>query len=281
MAFLVFHTSNYGTDHKEMKYYDAPELNYAFDYVLKGMYNNALRTLQPAVEKDNIYAIYYCNLIKSWPHSRVVLHGTCNKNYKFTKEDYSVIRRDADRGQAIALYILLKQCENNNRDFQKCMPYLIKSAENGFFLAQYELAQYYGAAENRYADFKKRDFWYKKSSEQGYSWALLNYGITTIEKVLKQNLYKHFSFNWEWPKATTEEEKANYNLGFKMIKQAAEKGLNEAFYPLGMLYTSTEFPEGRNCQKALYWMERAADQNIEDAVLALDGWQRYCPENKG
>ena len=190
---------------------------------------------------------------------------------------FEAYRKDADNGDAEAQFFVflfeLLGIGSRAADPNEMLTYLRTSAENGYALAQYELALSYamsGLADG-YANAK---LWYEKAAEQGLPMAQNNLGNMYYRgKGIPADYQKAYALF-----AAAAEQgiaEAQTNLGemlangdgvqqdleraFELFYQAANAG-----YPLAQSFVADFYYEGNlaapDMEKAFYWYSLAAAQ---------------------
>jgi TPR repeat protein len=124
---------------------------------------------------------------------------------------------------------------------------LQKKAGEGDPFAQHELGLRYLLGKGFQADTQKAVLWIKKAVDRDLASAKYNYGILFLNEI-----------GVEW----------NPFLSFENIKFAAESGMPEAQYVMGIFYTD-DLIVTRNINQAKEWFEKSARNNFEPAKNAL------------
>ena len=154
---------------------------------------------------------------------------------------------------------------------------LQKLAEEGYDLAQYQLADIY-----KELDIDKAVKWYKKAANQGYVLAQHNLGTIyangeRVERDLNEAI--------RWDEKAMEEQgfipsqaalgflylkMEKYPEAFQLLKLPAEKGYVKSQALLADIYHSGDGIE-KNLEKAFYWYQKAARQGYSHAQFILAG----------
>lgn len=124
---------------------------------------------------------------------------------------------------------------------------LVQLANSGDPLAQHELGLRLLTGEGISADTIKAVFWIKKAASQKLTSALYNYGIMLIN-----------GWGTDW----------NPFDAFDNFSIAAESGMSQAQYVLGVLYTDNLIVP-RDWNKAYYWIKKADSGGFEPAKNVL------------
>lgn len=129
---------------------------------------------------------------------------------------------------------------------------LIQKANAGEPQAQYEAGMRYFLGQGFEADTNKSVYWLEKAAAQNYTDALYNLAI----------FYNNgWGVNWNPFKA------------FSLFLKAAEKGMPQAQYAVGLMYTENLLMP-RSLKEAYIWIDKAANQKFEPAVETLKELKR-------
>ena len=120
---------------------------------------------------------------------------------------------------------------------------LVQIANSGDPLAQHELGLRLLTGEGIAADTAAAVYWIKKAASQKLTSAMYNYGIMLIN-----------GWGTEW----------NPFAAYQNFLLAAEAGMNQAQYVVGILHTDNLIVK-RDWNKAYYWIKKSADGNYEPA----------------
>ncbi|MBT8386077.1 MAG: sel1 repeat family protein [Ignavibacteria bacterium] len=124
---------------------------------------------------------------------------------------------------------------------------LTREANTGDPLAQHELGLRYLIGEGVLADTAYAVYWIKKSADQNLTSAKYNYAILLMN-----------GMGVEW----------NPFAAFKYFKSAAEDGMVQAQYIVGVHYTDN-LTVKRDWNQSYYWIKKSADGKYEPAVEIL------------
>ena len=117
---------------------------------------------------------------------------------------------------------------------------LVQIANSGDPLAQHELGLRLLTGEGIAADTATAVYWIKKAASQKLTSAMYNYGIMLIN-----------GWGTEW----------NPFAAYQNFLLAAEAGMNQAQYVVGILHTDNLIVK-RDWNKAYYWIKKSADGEL-------------------
>ena len=207
------------------------------------------------------------------------------KRYRRAAE---IIRNAAEQGEAKAQY-MLGQCysigEGVSADRNEAIKWYRKAAEQGYVLAQMEMADAYEEMADAYENKDKKESmrWLRKAAEQGYAKAQFELGRCYAKgKGVAKSMEKAAA----WYRKASDQGLAEaqwslgscYHLGagvsknategVKWLKEAALQGLGVAQLHLGLCY---EYGDGvsRDWIEAARWYQKAAVQDIAEAQYQL------------
>lgn len=121
---------------------------------------------------------------------------------------------------------------------------LIQEANSGDVLAQHELGLRSLLGEGMTADTVQAVYWIKKAAEQELPSAMYNYAIMLIN-----------GWGVEW----------NPFTAFMYFRKAAKRGMIQAQYILGVLYTDNLIVK-RDLNYAYYWIDKSASEGNQEAI---------------
>lgn len=217
------------------------------------------------------------------------------------------LAQSGDAQAQYALGLAYLHGEGVKQDYVLAKQWLEQSANANFADAQTALGEMYFNGIGVEQDYKQAKMWFKKSAKQGQAYAehylgtmylLAGWGVKRnseqaeywLKRAVKQNLaeakfglaelYFHSDFYKIKPKMSKKEILSLY-------QQSAEQGFAVAQHKLGLFYfagimsrnnevsftdtlvnTMNTF-ESENGQKALYWLERAAEQDYVKSQVFL------------
>ena len=163
---------------------------------------------------------------------------------------YEILRQTADAGVAEAAFDLsVAHFEERglDRDIELYLSYMLKSAEGGYPMAQYNLGSYHalgGVSHNNESAL----YWTKLAADQGLDLAQFQLGNISMEGLLGQPVDSH--------------------LAIKQWTLAAEQDLEEAQIALGEAYAEGSGVAQDN-QLARHWLSKAANKNDPSVQLQL------------
>lgn len=137
-----------------------------------------------------------------------------------------------------------EQAGRNNAAFDLYM----KSAEQGYAVAQYAIGAFYFQGDHVSKDLSKALEWFTKAAEQGFAPAQFSVGM--------RHLYGE----------GTPEDAAK---AVEWLTKAAEQGYHHAQFNLGMCYCFGKGVE-KDAEKGKEWLQKAAEQGNPDARKALE-----------
>ncbi|WP_338813141.1 tetratricopeptide repeat protein [Bernardetia sp. Wsw4-3y2] len=166
--------------------------------------------------------------------------GEENKNSNEATEEKVVI--DDNFLEGIQLYQKAKTFYDDE-NFQEAIPYLEEAAKKGHEGAQFDLGYLYKEGKGTKQDNEKSLFWFKEAAKQESAMAQM--AVASIYLVDK-----------------------NYNEGFKWTKLAAQQGVVEAQYYVGMMYLEGKGTT-KNYTEAIKWHKEAIKSNHAEAMFSL------------
>lgn len=200
------------------------------------------------------------------------------------QSDFSRIKKDAERGDARAQFILAGHYEVPDgavkQNPQEAIKWYEKSAEQGYVFAQCYLGIYYngGVVKPNYQEAVK---WLKKAAEQGCMLAQYLLGCSYEEgKGVEKDEKKAFKLFSKLAAQGFEAADARLALLYARkddstitpqqaqdcLRKAAEKGDARAQFYLGI---TQESPIDEDPQEAFKWFSKAAEQGLAQAQYKL------------
>ncbi len=154
-------------------------------------------------------------------------------------------RRDYEAGETLEteelynLGVAYFQGDVIERDFAKAGDIFTKTAEAGLAQAQYSLGLFYANGTAFERNEETAFSWFVKAAAQGHDKAQF--------EVAQRYYYGYGAPQRDLAKA------------FEIFQQSAQQGNIKSQLLLGMMYGKGEAPEGKNYEKAAYWLEKAKD----------------------
>lgn len=189
----------------------------------------------------------------------------------------------AQKGDARAQYLAGKISEDSHLieryvDKKAVESWFIKSAEQGYSKAQYELATIYGlspSAIGTHKNTEKSNLWYQKAAANGHAEAQYALGeLISFGDVVSKNKKTEAAF-WYKKSAIQGNQRAIAALGRvfyisdeKALEFAAENGSAYAMRVLGYKYKVANGVT-QDYEKALTWLTRASENNESTAQWML------------
>ena len=159
-----------------------------------------------------------------------------------------VLANDNDYIAQAKLSAMLNAGDGAEKDPQKAIDWIKKSANQNYAPAQYDLGCAYKAGDGVEKDPQKAIDWIKKSANQNYAPAQYDLGCAYQEG---DGVEKDPQKAIDW------------------IKRSANQNYMFAEYHLGYSYMNGECGLEKNLQNAVLWLEKAADQNLPPAQYIL------------
>ncbi|MBC8470330.1 MAG: sel1 repeat family protein [Planctomycetes bacterium] len=189
------------------------------------------------------------NTIKGLPDAKIKMDRTKEEVSRLIRLAYPQIKNLAVNGNAEAQFILARMYMGILPDIEdnveaaiwrwKAIQNYEKAAQRGSIKAQRALGRIYSFAPvNEFEQMK----WYKKAAEKG-------------DPVAQYHLSSHYK------------KKKYYSNVVGLLKQAAQKGHIKAQYELASTYMYIE--EVKDCNEAIKWYTRAAEQGYHEAQHSL------------
>ena len=201
------------------------------------------------------------------------------KNIKLNKKEISQDMMDEFKKASVFL---------QNKEYEKANAIYLTLAENGFFLAQYNLARSYWVGSGVPANMVEAAKWAKESAKSGFLEGAFMYANLCFEGIgTQKNLVE--SAKWMLKVALSGDATAqcymglNYDAGTgvqqnyleaaKWYKKAAEQGNAQAANNLAHLYASGKGVE-QNYNEAGKWFLIAAERGAPNAQYTVGFWYR-------
>ena len=169
-----------------------------------------------------------------------------------------------------------------SQDYYKAVDYYKKAANKGISLAQTLLARCYYNGTGVSQDDRLALFWWEKAAKNGESYAQADLGAYYSDlqepNMLLSSYYYEQSANADNPYGQLglacrylygEGKENNPNLAVFWMEKAAQQGIVEAMEYLGGLYGTGENGVEVNYVKAAYWLQMASDGGSQIAKLLL------------
>lgn len=145
------------------------------------------------------------------------------------------------------IYDAAVEAEQAGRD-NAAFDLYMKSAEQGYAVAQYAIGAFYFQGDHVPKDLSKALAWFTKAAEQGFAPAQFSVGM--------RHLYGE----------GTPEDAAK---AVEWLTKAAEQGNHHAQFNLGMCYRFGKGVE-KDAEKGREWIQKAAEQGNPDARKTLE-----------
>lgn len=197
-------------------------------------------------------------------------------------------RKAAEQSHAGAQHQLGQMYEKGEgvaKDNSEALRWYRKAAKNGYFDAQYKLVDTYAGGKGAAQDLGEAFKWYLKASNQksdirSFDRWLPSGSAGPKESLLKKvrqgdaedyytlGMYYHYYDCTSGWSADHRYRCANLNEALKCYLKAAEKGLIEAEYELGLTYEESDKLE-KNGEEAVKWYLKAAEKGHLEAPFRL------------
>lgn len=186
----------------------------------------------------------------------------------FTNKSYTSAKKwwesSAVKGNDKAMFNLGNWYYKGNSEtkpaYDTAMQWYQKAADKGNGAAMYGLAMLYYNGEGTAVDLTKAKEWLKKAADKNITQA--KDALKKMETDTRDNLLLEFN------KAVEAYQAKNYNEAISLLTRAADKGLPEAMFNLGIMYYSGQGTT-KNDITAKQWYEKAADKGHPAAMYNL------------
>ena len=149
------------------------------------------------------------------------------------------------------------RCLNLKSCIEQEMQELVKQAENGNELAQYELK------DNKEIAWSQRVHWLEQSALRGMTFAMYSVGIKYLKPGFVYRLHKAMGLEESSRKYYT---KIKRQIAFKLLRKAADQGLAPAQYAVArQLYLSRNGKDDEKRVRIAEWLKQSADQQYAPA----------------
>ena len=187
-----------------------------------------------------------------------------DKWYKKAVQEYKKAADAGDTKGQTSLALCYKYGDGVPKDLTESAKWYRKAAEQGDAFAQRIYADCLVSGEGVSKNTKEALTWYQKAADQGDANAKekleeLQKTITTKDSESADDCLK---------KGIEAEEKADYTEALKCYRKAANQGLAEAQYHLGLCYENGNGIR-KNKTTAKTWYQKAADQGFKEAKTKL------------
>lgn len=244
----------------------------------------SIELYQKAAELNSLSALF--NLARLYMNGQHVERDEKKAVYFYSKA--------AEQGYQKAQFGLAECCKNGigmEKDIKKALYWYEKAAEQGNVQAQKETANIYtGAFDETLKNVKRKAYWYEKAAEQGDAFSqyaigdcyLRGEGVKKSLDRAKEWVILSARQNNEYGKfqlANIYAEEGDWEKYIAWLTDAATQGLGEAQCNLGVEYVTGKCME-KDLEKALYWTERARENNISQATGAIEEIKGMLEEEK-
>ncbi|MCD7760303.1 MAG: sel1 repeat family protein [Clostridiales bacterium] len=192
----------------------------------------------------------------------------------------------AEAGHAKAQYYLGEMSLSPTSP-QLAVHWYEQAARQGYAEAQYRLGQCYYEGFGVEKDAAQSEYWFRKAANLGHAKAQVRFGRCCEDKIGHVRPGREIAMHWYKKAAQEGDHDAEYALGmcyaqdgkyrsgdsYKQaiywLKRAAESGNVTAQYNVGILYYNGDAIKGPDYFKARDWMEKAANNGMEEAKVFL------------
>lgn len=245
----------------------------------------AIKLLEKAAELGNLDANYQLAL-------RYLYGNGVDKDKEYSRELFekaAKLNHEASKSALTSIHYFPEiMAEQGNRDAQ----YIV--ATNLFREAVRNIIDTRYAAKNRSPEiFAKSLYWFDKAAEQGSGYAmhfLAMYNYYGLGTERNEALFA----NWMTKAAQADFEPAKVNMGYliengiriqksglkamEIYTKNADEGVVSAQSILGRIYKRGNEFVGKDLEKSLYWLKKAADQNDKVSQYLLCTYYSEGPE---
>ena len=182
-----------------------------------------------------------------------------------TAVDINALKKSAEQGDAKAQYNL-GVCYYNGygveKDYQEAVKWYHKAAEQGDAMAQFNLGLCYDYGNGIPRNKIEAYIWYVLSFKNGNDY--VNKNIKRLESEFGKEQFSEVQFRL----GVYFYSKKDYQEAVKWYRKAAEQGLAEAQYNLGLCYEGGDGVK-KDYQEAVKWWRKAAEQGLAEAQYNL------------
>ncbi len=249
--------------------------------------DNAVFYLSKAAEQGNSFAAY--TLGKIYSDKEMIIKDEIQADKWFRQAYKGFLEIEKDNGietDGTVLYNLGTMNLNGlgtEKNLEKAIDYLLKSAHQNNEYAQYTLGKMYLKGEEVKQNIEYASLWLNASADQGNQFAQYQlgciyyreeYGMKDIYKSISYleqsadqgNQFAQYQLGIIYLKGDDAEQ--NFSLAYDYLYQAAEQDNQFAQYQLGMIFLKGEFTN-IDYDKAISYLKQSAEQNNQFAQYQL------------
>ncbi len=187
--------------------------------------------------------------------------------------------KEAEEGGRLAQYYLAHRlrAKGSPQSLAEAALWHERSAENGFFMSQANLADMYNDGDGVEQNFEKAVFWWRRSADQGDSMSQFNLCVKYYEGLAVEQSFQK-AFSWCRRAASQGDALAQYNLAsmyyyghgvqksFKeaarWFQRAADMGSADSQSALAWIYYQGGWGLEQDFEKAAFWWRRSAELGL-------------------
>ena len=249
--------------------------------------DNAVFYLSKAAEQGNPFAAY--TLGKIYSDKEMIIKDEIQADKWFRQAYKGFLEIEKDNGietDGTVLYNLGTMNLNGlgtEKNLEKAIDYLLKSAHQNNEYAQYTLGKMYLKGEEVKQNIEYASLWLNASADQGNQFAQYQlgciyyreeYGMKDIYKSISYleqsadqgNQFAQYQLGIIYLKGDDAEQ--NFSLAYDYLYQAAEQDNQFAQYQLGMIFLKGKFTN-IDYDKAISYLKQSAEQNNQFAQYQL------------
>ncbi len=249
--------------------------------------DNAVFYLSKAAEQGNSFAAY--TLGKIYSDKEMIIKDEIQADKWFRQAYKGFLEIEKDNGietDGTVLYNLGTMNLNGlgtEKNLEKAIDYLLKSAHQNNEYAQYTLGKMYLKGEEVKQNIEYASLWLNAAADQGNQFAQYQlgciyyreeYGMKDIYKSISYleqsadqgNQFAQYQLGIIYLKGDDAEQ--NFSLAYDYLYQAAEQDNQFAQYQLGMIFLKGEFTN-IDYDKAISYLKQSAEQNNQFAQYQL------------
>ncbi len=249
--------------------------------------DNAVFYLSKAAEQGNPFAAY--TLGKIYSDKEMIIKDEIQADKWFRQAYKGFLEIEKDNGTETDSTVLYNLGTMNleglgtEKNLEKAIEYLLKSAHQNNEYAQYTLGKMYLKGEEVKQNIEYASLWLNASADQGNQFAQYQLGcIYYREEYGMKDIYKSISYLEQSAEQGNQfaqyqlgiiylkgdDAEQNFSLAYDYLYQAAEQANQFAQYQLGMIFLKGEFTN-IDYDKAISYLKQSAEQNNQFAQYQL------------
>lgn len=249
--------------------------------------DNAVFYLSKAAEQGNPFAAY--TLGKIYSNEGMIIKNEIQADKWLSQAYKGFLEIEKENGTETDSTVLYNLGTMNleglgtEKNLEKAIEYLLKSAHQNNEYAQYTLGKMYLKGEEVKQNIEYSSLWLKASADQGNQFAQYQLGcIYYREEYGMKDIYKSISYLEQSAEQNNQfaqyqlgiiylkgdDAELNFSLAYDYLYQAAEQDNQFAQYQLGMIFLKGEFTN-IDYDKAISYLKQSAEQNNQFAQYQL------------